>query len=193
MNNCVFIVLFLSCFYPLSAQNSAQVREIGAGRNALEFERTDPYTLQISAVVEKGNQIFVHLNNGTVWKHIRANPLKLGWLIGDQILIQKNGQGFALDNISFQGNATVAFDRLTREMLPTVSGNDEAGSKIYLDDGSQWTINWENRIGNRTWEWKKGDRIIISPLQNPSPEMTHLLIDIDRDGNASPALLIRRR
>lgn len=188
-----FFFLCIISFHGIAAQNPTQPRQVGAGKNVLDLEQSDPYALKITAVFDEGNNIFVHLNNGTVWKHIRANPFNLGWLVGDEVLIQSNQQGFILDNTTYKGTATVAFERLAREMLPSVTSVENAGSKITLDDGSQWMIGWKERMGGRTWSWKRGNRIVVSPLQNPSPAATHILIDIDQNAASALALLIRRR
>ncbi|MFA6916667.1 MAG: hypothetical protein WC222_09745 [Parachlamydiales bacterium] len=189
----IFFLFFIICSYGIAAQNPTQPRQVGAGKNAVELEQSDPYSLRITAVYDEGGSIFVHLNNGTVWKHVRANPFHLGWLVGDEVLIQSNPQGFVLDNTTYKGTATVAFERLAREMLSNITATENAGAKITLDDGSQWTISWKDRMGGQTWGWKAGDRIVVSPLQNPSPTATHLLIDIDQKASSAQALLIRRR
>lgn len=189
MRTCLAVLLLL--FFV--ADLSAQPKQVGAGRPSTASQEEDPYELQLTALYEEGNKVQIYLSDGTVWEYIRANPLRLGWLIGDTITISKSAkEGWRLDNETYKGTVNAKFQRLAREMLPAIQNNRDLGSQILLDNGSEWKIAWWDKQGGMTYTWKPGDRIIISPLATQSQTKTHLLINIDRDMLSSAALLIRK-
>ncbi len=174
-------------------QNTSPPTRVGAGRPSKAAPEEDPYELRLTALFEEGNAAHIYLSDGTVWEHIRANPLRLGWLIGDTIVISKSAkEGWRLDNETYKGSVTARFERLARELQPVIQSTPDLGGRILLDNGSEWQIAWWDRQGGMTHLWKPGDRVIISRLPVPSQTKTHLLINLDKEMRSVPALLIRK-
>ncbi len=185
--------IILSLALSLSALSPSSPKQVGAGRPAAESRQKAPYTLRLSAIYEDNNSVFLQLSNGTVWRYVHNNPVKIGWLIGDEILIVNSTKdGWKLENSSYKGSAIVQFVRVANDLLPTIRNALEAGGKLILTDGSEWAISWWNRYQGQTWEWKPTDRILISPLEGPTQDKSHLLINLDRNMHYTPALLIRQ-
>lgn len=181
--------LFLFCLLSLSAQSPP--RQIGAGK-LVEVQDKDSYTLQLSSIFENSDGTFIFLSDGTVWQQLRTIH-NLGWIVGDQILIQNNASdGWVLENTTYNGSANVQFVRLASQKLPKINQVSSGGGIISLDDGSEWTVSWWNRWNGFTWSWKHGDKIIISPLRFPVAAQSHLLINLDQNQRSTTALLIKK-
>lgn len=151
-------------------------RQIGAGH--LQTRNGDSYALRITSYYQEKGVTTVVLSNGTVWRLL--SPVL--WLVGDVIFLKgRPDGGWELYNSSDKSSTRVQFVKLKGEGLHRLKSNGNSGGTLTLDDGSVWHVSWWQRLWGMSWQWRAGDRIIISPLQLPLKDHTNLLIDIDRD------------
>lgn len=182
------LLLFLLC--PLFSQSPP--RQVGAGK-PIEVQKIDPYSLSLASLYERGDEIIISLNNGTVWKHLMKTPYSLGWLVGDKIYISaRSRQGWVLENSSYKDSVAVNFFQLIKSALPKIKSVSPTGGKIILEDGSEWLITWQNRWNGFSWVWKPENRLIISPLPFTTEVKSHILINLDHSMDYVYALLIRK-
>lgn len=188
---CIFIA-WMTNLEAATAHETTPSKSIGASRGSYEINGLDPYALKITTMFENGNNVFIYLNDGSVWQHIHANPSRLGWLLGDEVRLDKGSAAWKMDNMTYNSNVLVQFVRLNNDSLPIIQSIKDAGGSLVLEDGSEWKISWWNRQRGQTWKWKSGDRVIISPLELPSEHASHLIINYDKGMLSTLALLIRK-
>lgn len=189
-----WLALFLLSCSLLAEEPARPIEQIGTRRPFLQdATKVEPYQLRISGYYDDGSYRYLYLNNGTIWRYLNPQFSREAWLIGDEVVIGSSfGKGWTLKNKSYQGTTGLQFERLSRDQLPQIAKIDNGGGDLWLTDGSHWTIDWWSRLSGRTWRWRVGERLIISPLELLFGSYTHLLINIDQQMSEANAFLINR-
>jgi hypothetical protein len=171
----LYWIIFTLCITTVLQPLTAAPRQLGAGRP--KITTTDAYTLRVTSYYQDKGRTVIILSDGSAWR--LQTPTM--WLVGDTVYLTSMPKGlWGLYNDHDHSTVQAEFVPLASTKTPRLQQLPDSSNTLTLNDGSQWHIDWWQRIWGRTWQWQKGDRILVSPLQLMQRGHTHLLINIDR-------------